>query len=63
MDDYTCTSLCCYAIGTWRLNKVKLLDDGVTTREHVVVPECVHTVTVEWFSSDYDHHVSNKLYS
>ena len=33
---------------------MKLLDDGVTTEEHVSVPECVHTVTMEWFSSYRD---------
>ena len=38
---------------------MKLLDDGVTTKEHVVVPECAHTVTMEWYSSYYDNHVSN----
>ena len=40
---------------------MKLLDDGITTKEHVLVPECVHTVTVEWFSSYNDDHVSCDL--
>ena len=35
---------------------MKLLDDGVTTKEHVTVPECVHTVTMEWFTSYRDGH-------
>ena len=49
-------------VGTWRLDKVKLLDDGVYTKEHVLVPECVHTITMEWYSSHRGDHVSYALF-
>ena len=36
-----------------------LIKDGVTTDERLIVPECVHTVTMQWYSVHYLDHVSN----
>lgn len=45
--------------GSWRLEGVMLIKDGVTTDERLIVPECVHTVTMQWYSVHYLDHVSN----
>lgn len=48
-------------IGNWRLSGVMLMEEGITTEEHLLVPECAHTVTMEWYSAHQDDHVSNKI--
>ena len=46
-------------IGLWRLEGVMLIHDGVTTDERILLLQCVHTVTMEWYSVHHLDHVSN----
>ena len=38
-----------------------LVNNGVTTGEQVLVPECVHTITMEWYSLHRHDHVSSRF--
>ena len=40
---------------------MKLLMDGVATEDHLVVPECVHSINMQWYTVHPHDHVSNML--
>ena len=39
------------------------MSNGIATDEHLLIPECVHTVTMEWYSLHHLDHVSDVLNS
>ena len=47
-----------YCIGNWRSEGLTLLKNGIATKEHLFVPECAHTITMEWHLLHRDSYVS-----